>query len=181
MRFGGLDVRLRAALGLEAHEQRLAGRCHRPIRVAGDLDDLDELAEALLGLRVGEAVASAGLPDPADLAVGTAALELDPAAVVAAVLDVDGSCAVSALRTSHALARQRLARLAPSGTGNCPRVVPRGSRGAMTLNEKGPALQALSRGERRDSNPRPPGPQPGALPTELRPPGGTEHSAVGGR
>src|SRR3989337_770239 len=25
-------------------------------------------------------------------------------------------------------------------------------------------------GERRDSNPRPPGPQPGALPTELRPP-----------
>ena len=26
-------------------------------------------------------------------------------------------------------------------------------------------------GERRDSNPRPPGPQPGALPTELRPPG----------
>jgi len=73
MRFGGLDVRLRAALGLEAREQRLAGRCHRPIRVAGDLDDLDELAEALLGLRVGEAVASAGLPDPAELAVGTAA------------------------------------------------------------------------------------------------------------
>ena len=27
------------------------------------------------------------------------------------------------------------------------------------------------RGERRDSNPRPPGPQPGALPAELRPPG----------
>ena len=27
-----------------------------------------------------------------------------------------------------------------------------------------------TRGERRDSNPRPPGPQPGALPTELRPP-----------
>src|SRR5687767_11473427 len=27
-----------------------------------------------------------------------------------------------------------------------------------------------SRGERRDSNPRPPGPQPGALPAELRPP-----------
>src|SRR5215218_4284929 len=41
----------------------------------------------------------------------------------------------------------------------------------MTLNEKGPLLQALGRGERRDSNPRPPGPQPGALPTELRPPG----------
>src|SRR3954464_5781028 len=27
-----------------------------------------------------------------------------------------------------------------------------------------------TRGERRDSNPRPPGPQPGALPAELRPP-----------
>src|SRR4051794_24962840 len=26
------------------------------------------------------------------------------------------------------------------------------------------------KGERRDSNPRPPGPQPGALPAELRPP-----------
>jgi integrase len=32
-------------------------------------------------------------------------------------------------------------------------------------------LQALLEGERGDSNPRPPGPQPGALPTELRPPG----------
>src|SRR3954447_20873409 len=31
-------------------------------------------------------------------------------------------------------------------------------------------LQRLYEGERRDSNPRPPGPQPGALPTELRPP-----------
>jgi peptidoglycan-N-acetylglucosamine deacetylase len=32
------------------------------------------------------------------------------------------------------------------------------------------------RGERRDSNPRPPGPQPGALPTELRPPSDGESS-----
>src|SRR5262249_7678763 len=32
------------------------------------------------------------------------------------------------------------------------------------------------KGERRDSNPRPPGPQPGALPAELRPP-----RTVGGR
>jgi phosphoglycolate phosphatase len=30
----------------------------------------------------------------------------------------------------------------------------------------------MTKGERRDSNPRPPGPQPGALPTELRPPCG---------
>jgi hypothetical protein len=33
-----------------------------------------------------------------------------------------------------------------------------------------PHLQASGEGERGDSNPRPPGPQPGALPTELRPP-----------
>src|SRR5438552_10153042 len=31
-------------------------------------------------------------------------------------------------------------------------------------------LQALREGERGDSNPRPPGPQPGALPAELRSP-----------
>ncbi len=31
-------------------------------------------------------------------------------------------------------------------------------------------LQVFREGERRDSNPRPPRPQPGALPTELRPP-----------
>jgi hypothetical protein len=30
--------------------------------------------------------------------------------------------------------------------------------------------QVIREGERWDSNPRPPGPQPGALPTELRPP-----------
>ncbi len=34
------------------------------------------------------------------------------------------------------------------------------------------AWQEFVRGERRDSNPRPPGPQPGALPAELRPPRG---------
>src|SRR5205814_2859503 len=32
------------------------------------------------------------------------------------------------------------------------------------------AYRLLPRGDRRDSNPRRPGPQPGALPTELRPP-----------
>ena len=35
----------------------------------------------------------------------------------------------------------------------------------------------FNEGERRDSNPRPPGPQPGALPTELRPPCGPESSS----
>ena len=38
-------------------------------------------------------------------------------------------------------------------------------------HEKSPTCVAfLGEGERWDSNPRPPGPQPGALPTELRPP-----------
>ena len=37
------------------------------------------------------------------------------------------------------------------------------------------------RGERRDSNPRPPGPQPGALPTELRPPSEAQSSGAVGR
>lgn len=32
------------------------------------------------------------------------------------------------------------------------------------------AITTLPLGDRRGSNPRPPGPQPGALPTELRPP-----------
>jgi hypothetical protein len=47
----------------------------------------------------------------------------------------------------------------PAGFGALPRerpIVPFGG--------------SFVRGERRDSNPRPPGPQPGALPTELRPP-----------
>src|ERR1700710_2218691 len=49
---------------------------------------------------------------------------------------------------------------------------------STTKRVRGPAASARAelselppaRGERRDSNPRPPGPQPGALPTELRPP-----------
>src|SRR5215217_5176383 len=44
-----------------------------------------------------------------------------------------------------------------------------------TVSEEQPVaapdeLRAEGKGERRDSNPRPPGPQPGALPAELRPP-----------
>ena len=39
-----------------------------------------------------------------------------------------------------------------------------------------PICRDFARGERRDSNPRPPGPQPGALPTELRPPSDGESS-----
>src|SRR5436190_867740 len=40
-----------------------------------------------------------------------------------------------------------------------------------------PCARRLPEGERRDLNPRPPGPQPGALPAELRPPSGTESSS----
>jgi hypothetical protein len=39
----------------------------------------------------------------------------------------------------------------------------------------------LWRGERRDSNPRPPGPQPGALPAELRSPRATQCTGSGAR
>src|SRR5689334_19732223 len=39
------------------------------------------------------------------------------------------------------------------------------------------AICRAGRGERGDSNPRPPGPQPGALPAELRPPGSGQSNA----
>ena len=51
-----------------------------------------------------------------------------------------------------------------------PRLDPdRGTRGQRGSWETAP-MRALRRGERWDSNPRPPGPQPGALPAELRSP-----------
>src|SRR6266480_3951296 len=40
-------------------------------------------------------------------------------------------------------------------------------------------FEGLPEGERGDSNPRPPGPQPGALPAELRPPGTQRNLASG--
>src|SRR5437763_4255083 len=39
-----------------------------------------------------------------------------------------------------------------------------------TLPHRQPPVNRSMQGERGDSNPRPPGPQPGALPAELRPP-----------
>ncbi len=47
------------------------------------------------------------------------------------------------------------------------------TRAALHRSKKSPAnhrVFCFPEGERGDSNPRPPGPQPGALPTELRPP-----------
>src|SRR5689334_22143611 len=46
----------------------------------------------------------------------------------------------------------------------------RATRGLRRRYRKIPGYQGLLEGERGDSNPRPPGPQPGALPAELRPP-----------
>ena len=52
-----------------------------------------------------------------------------------------------------------------------------GSRSRRTARRPNPRRSGDSvRGERRDSNPRPPGPQPGALPAELRPPRGSQCS-----
>src|SRR3954451_4310138 len=52
---------------------------------------------------------------------------------------------------------------------------------ALSAELRGRAVHVFreNRGGGRDSNPRPPGPQPGALPTELRPPR-VEHR-IGGR
>ena len=48
---------------------------------------------------------------------------------------------------------------------------PAGARSSSRWKARNPAVRgAFVRGERGDSNPRPPGPQPGALPAELRPP-----------
>src|SRR6187551_605686 len=52
-------------------------------------------------------------------------------------------------------------------SGRCARTLWSGSSVRLAA---GSISDMATRGERRDSNPRPPGPQPGALPTELRPP-----------
>ena len=57
------------------------------------------------------------------------------------------------------------------------RHLPRSSGIAPTAGASDPGtLSAFSEGGRGDSNPRPPGPQPGALPTELLPPRGRHRS-----
>ena len=53
------------------------------------------------------------------------------------------------------------------------------ARGMRRSRSCKPRRGAASReGDRRDSNPRPPGPQPGALPAELRPPRASNDSAA---
>ena len=53
--------------------------------------------------------------------------------------------------------------------------------GAGVLRQKPAPGAGFVRGERGDSNPRPPGPQPGALPAELRPPRASQCSRRGGQ
>ena len=53
---------------------------------------------------------------------------------------------------------------------NCSPFVPRRACRGCPDDLETTDLQVILRGERWGSNPRPPGPQPGALPTELRPP-----------
>ena len=56
-----------------------------------------------------------------------------------------------------------------------------GASGRRRTPRSFPPLRGLQRGERGDSNPRPPGPQPGALPAELRPPRVRIDAISGGR
>ena len=74
------------------------------------------------------------------------------------------------------VARRRTAHSA--GAWRAPDV-PGASTRLRSIEEKPRVSRAFLRGERGDSNPRPPGPQPGALPTELRPPRGRQSLATG--
>src|SRR4051812_38570217 len=83
--------------------------------------------------------------------------------------------------------RNRIGGSSPSASAGVPGVVADASvpnlspsrRTDRSVCPRKSLLQGLSRGERRDSNPRPPGPQPGALPTELRPPSAARSLAAG--
>jgi hypothetical protein len=128
---------------------------------------VDHVRELLLQLPFGLRSGKPGIrPRPthsSEFAVRFAAALLRPPSVVAAVLDVELAGPVGTLRAGHARARRQARKLTPRGT--------HGQRGRHPPKCENSLKQALPRGERRDSNPRPPGPQPGALPTELRPPG----------
>ena len=63
---------------------------------------------------------------------------------------------------------------------NGPRLDPGSGSVRKASRPKTASVLAIERGERPDSNRRPPGPQPGALPTELRSPRGTNLAARSG-
>ncbi len=66
--------------------------------------------------------------------------------------------------------RQRLPVQLTCGRSLVPHWYPGGGCIKTLQGQIMPICRPFMRGERGDSNPRPPGPQPGALPTELRPP-----------
>jgi hypothetical protein len=86
---------------------------------------------------------------------------------VLVVLDRDEACPCSSLKGSIvsrrglAIAKAVVLQLDSSAAAE---------EGEGPGKRKAPPGRGFTRGERRDLNPRPPGPQPGALPAELRPP-----------
>ena len=79
-----------------------------------------------------------------------------------------GARAPAVTRGVHALDPPQASR--PGVHGPVPVLSPAAGAAAQDRTPESPRQQGFREGERRDSNPRPPGPQPGALPTELRPP-----------
>ncbi len=125
---------------------------HGPVRSEEQpwgLRDYDEQTGDLVGLEVWSA--SKVLPEE----------------LVAALPRLDG-------RAGLTIRRRLPARWADSRRcrPGCP-----GAGSDLLLGEP-PTCTSRREGERGDSNPRPPGPQPGALPAELRPPCGPESSSV---
>jgi hypothetical protein len=96
------------------------------------------------------------------------------------VLDIDGAGSVCALGSRHAGDSAQPRPTRPRCKAEIlPAFTPlRRARGGRRMR-KSPLCGLFLRGERRDSNPRPPGPQPGALPTELRPPSAAGSLAAG--
>ena len=70
-----------------------------------------------------------------------------------------------------AAAARASAELSPAHSQPPQQPIDTSQRGRFSIRpQKAPFCRRFVKGERGDSNPRPPGPQPGALPTELRPP-----------
>ena len=112
----------------------------------------------------------------------------DPAVV--AVVRVVGRCGQGAARAGlrRCRARQRNERKQREcdRREHRPTLTHRGRQESKSFGKRwaswsagSPDLRGFEEGERRDSNPRHPGPQPGALPAELRPPSGRRKAARG--
>ena len=97
--------------------------------------------------------------------------------ILTGVVEAMPASGVAALRRRAAPARQRVPRLRrlPSSFPSSPSSSWRASRHLVETD------RTKEEGRGRDSNPRPPGPQPGALPAELRPPRVSECSPRAGQ